>query len=225
VPTATAGYFTLNGTKIPSVTAITGRYKESGGLLWWAFGEGKRAMTENEPGRGLYDSKPAADIGTLAHAMLQSWIHGNLGMVARPDLMSAEDYAKAEAAFQSYLTWERQSKLRVLQTEIPLVSEKHRYGGTLDAIGEIDGEICLPDWKTSNALYTDGLLQVAGYGELWNETHPDQPLTGGYHLIRFSKDFGDFDHKYFGDLKDALELFLLYRRAYDLDKALKRRAA
>jgi len=193
--------------------------------MQWAHQQGKLAVQEGEPGRGLYDSKPAADIGTLAHAMLQSWIHGNLGMVARPDSMSTEDYAKAEAAFQSYLTWEQQTRLKLLQTEVALVSEKHCYGGTPDAIGEIDGEVCLLDWKSSNRLFVDMLCQVAAYGILWDENHPDQPLTGGFHLLRFSKDHSDFDHKHFAELKDAADQFLDFRRCYERDKALVKRLA
>jgi hypothetical protein len=188
--------------------------------MFWAFNQGKSGAAE------LYErSGQAADIGTVAHAMVQSWIHGNLGMIARPDSMAAEDYAKAETAFQAYLTWERQSRLQLLQTEVSLVSERYRYGGTLDAIGEIDGGICLLDWKTSNAIYADMLCQIAAYGELWNDIHADQPLTGGFHLLRFAKTEGDFAHFHFPRLDDALELFLLYRRAYDLDKQLKKRAA
>lgn len=128
-------------------------------------------------------------------------------------------------AYQSYLTWENQTKLKIVAQEMSLVSEKHEFGGTPDAIGEIDGDLCLLDWKTGNALYRDHLVQVAAYKALWEETHPDKPLTGGFHICRFSKDFGDFAHHYYDELGDAWKQFLLFREAFEIDKQLKKRAA
>ncbi len=69
------------------------------------------------------------------------------------------------------------------------------------------------------------LIQLAAYNLLWLENHPDRPLTGGFHLCRFSKENGDFSHHYWPNLDDAREQFILLRRAYDLDKQLKKRAA
>ena len=104
-----------------------------------------------------------------------------------------------------------------------LISEVHQYGGTPDAIGSLDDKLCLLDWKTSNSVYTDHLVQIAAYRMLWNECNPGNQLTGGSHLLRFSKEEGDFTHHYFPDLKDAEEQFLLFRRAYSLDQKLRKR--
>jgi hypothetical protein len=83
----------------------------------------------------------------------------------------------------------------------------------------------LLDWKTSNAIYRDYLVQVAAYKWLWEEVHPDQPLTGGFHICRFAKEHGDFSHHYYPNLDEAWEQFLLFRRAYEIDKQLKKRSA
>src|SRR5258706_13815770 len=101
--------------------------------------------------------------------------------------MSASDYAKAEAAFQAYLSWERQSRLRILETEVSLVSEKHCFGGTLDAIGEIDGAACLLDFKTGGATYPDHLIQIAAYGLLCEENSKPERV-GDFHLLRCGKE-------------------------------------
>jgi len=79
------------------------------------------------------------------------------------------------------------------------------------------------DWKTSNAIYPDHIIQLAAYKVLWEENHPDQPITGGFHLCRFSKEHGDFAHHFWSELDDAWEQFLLFRQAYDIDKKLKKR--
>ena len=72
----------------------------------------------------------------------------------------------------------------------------------------------------------DYLIQIAAYGELWNENAPDESkrLTGGFHLVRFSKEFGDMEHRHFPQLDDGWTMFKLLRQAYELDKVLKGRA-
>jgi hypothetical protein len=99
------------------------------------------------------------------------------------------------------------------QAEKPLVSELHRYGGTPDAVLRLpDGRLAMGDWKTSNGIYRDYLIQVAAYTILWEE-NGNEPITGGYHICRFSKEFPDFEHRYYGELEGAKELFLMLRKA------------
>jgi hypothetical protein len=185
-------------------------------LLRWAWAEGKA-------GRELYETRDAAaEAGTLAHAMVEADIKG---MKLETPLAPADVVQKAIAAFGAYQSWARSSKLVVIEQEMMLVSEKHRYGGTPDAIGELDGQLCLLDWKTSNSVYSDYLLQLAAYRILWEEKHPDRPLTGGFHLCRFAKTHGDFAHHYYPNLDEAAEMFLHLRAAYEIDKDLKKRAA
>jgi hypothetical protein len=106
------------------------------------------------------------------------------------------------------------------------VSEAYRFGGTPDFVLRMpDGKLAMADLKSSNGIYRDYLMQVAAYGLLWNENKPDDPINGGYHVLRVGKDEPDFEHRYFAQLDDARDLFLLLRRAYDMDAALKKRAA
>jgi hypothetical protein len=87
----------------------------------------------------------------------------------------------------------------------------------------VSGKLSLGDWKSSDAIYHDYLIQLAAYGILWEENYPDRPIEGGYHLLRFAKDTPDFVHYHFGDLREAAEQFLDYRRCFDRDKSLKAR--
>ena len=85
----------------------------------------------------------------------------------------------------------------VCEQEMELVSEEYRFGGCPDAIGlNSQGQVCLLDWKTSNGVYTDYLIQIAAYKHLWEENHPTKPITGGLHLLRFSEEHADFSHHY-----------------------------
>jgi len=60
--------------------------------------------------------------------------------------------------------------LRLLEVEAYLINATLGYGGTLDLIAELDGEVWLLDWKTSSSVatpagqvYRDHRLQLAAY--------------------------------------------------------------
>lgn len=214
------GYKLANGLKVPGTTQIVGRYKDSGALIRWAYKRGKDGLE-------LYESRDkACDVGTAAHAMVEASI-AQRAPYEVPELRMLDDNGQlqAQSAFENYREWAGQTKLKIVAQEMQLVSEKYRFGGTPDAIGIVNGALCLVDWKTSNGLYPDMLLQLAAYRILWEENHPDQPLTGGFHLCRFAKEHGDFSHHYFRELEAARKSFLYLRAAYEYDAELKRRAA
>lgn len=231
MPTPAAGYHLANGTKVPGTTTIIGRFKDSAALIKWAYKQGREhealAAAGKESPRDLYDvTRAAADIGTVAHAMVEGHIKGEdpyhiLSFSGLPQ--DAEP--KARSSFAAYESWASMSKLEIVEQEIALVSERHKFGGTPDAIGRVNGKLCLLDWKTSNAVYADMLLQLAAYRELWEEKYPDLPLDGGFHLLRFSKEHGDFAHHFYPELVSAWEMFKHLRAAYEFDKELRKRAA
>lgn len=204
------GYFAADGVRVPAVTTITGRFKDSGGLLHWANQAGLEGKTLDEA------RTPAAAVGTVVHTMVEAFIHGE--NVGEPKTL------EAVTGFESFRDWWEAGKFVLEYTELPLVSETHRFGGTLDGIGvDHKGRRCLFDWKTSNGIYEDYLWQIAAYGLLFEEWSGEK-LEGGFHLARFSKEHGDFEHRHYKELDDAAELFLIFRDAYDRDKKVKRRA-
>lgn len=238
------GYRNRAGVRIPGTTTIIGRYKESGPLLWWAFGQGRAAERRGiwEQAKGvmpraykklfgteepdaiynLYDKRDeAADIGTEVHELVERHIRGEIDLRSgelrrRPEIQSGVD---------AYLQWESMTQLEIVEQEMELVSEQYQFGGSPDAIGRINGELCLIDWKTSKGVYPDFLIQLAAYNQLWIENFPDRPLTGGFHLCKFSKEHGDFAHHYWPDLSVAWDAFKHMRALYALDKELKARAS
>jgi hypothetical protein len=87
-----------------------------------------------------------------------------------------------------------------------LVSEIHRFGGTFD-IGAVLGDMAMVDIKTSKGIYPVSMVpQIAAYGQLFNEHHPENPMKG-YHIIRLGED-GSFEHKYWLDVGWAWKVFL-----------------
>jgi len=153
-------------------------------------------------------------------------VEAHIHNIPLPDMSSypPEIAAQAQQGYENYLRWQDDNRIEIVYQEMELVSAKHLYGGCPDAIGrDSRGQLCILDWKTSNGVYQDYLVQIAAYVILWEENNTTEPLTGGYHLLRFSKEHADFAHYFWENLDDAKEQFLLFRRAYDLDKVLKKR--
>ena len=222
MPRPKAGYRTADGQRVPGVTTVCDIIKDSGGLIHWAW----QCGVDGKDYRELRDA--AASAGTYAHDMVEAHLTGREFVM--PEDVPPEIATKATRAFDNFMAWKQQNRLTIVSTETTLVSERHRYGGTMDgmavtAIGGHISTLALVDWKSSNRLYETYLAQLAAYGELWNENNPDRPITGGFHLCRFSKDHGDFSHHYWAELDDAWEAFLHARALYDLKKLLKQRAA
>ncbi len=124
----------------------------------------------------------------------------------------------ATPAFEAFKRWADQSKLEITEREKRLVSEVHRFGGTRDAM-LVDGKRALGDWKTSNDIYPEYLVQLAAYGILDEEAGNE--ITGGYHLVRFSKqqkpdDPVHFEHHFWNHLNAPREAFILMRKLYGL---------
>jgi hypothetical protein len=212
-----AGYYNAAGKRVPGVTTILGRFKESGGLIQWAYNCGKEGIDINEA------RDKAADAGTCCHEMIDCHLHKRQFKVAPWDAIVIQ---KAEHAFLAFLEWSEQSKLAVAASEVSLVSEQHNFGGTFDG-AFIGGTLRLLDYKTGSGIYVDMLVQVAGgYSLLWNEHHPDQPLHG-IDILRVSKpsapdDPVSFEHRHWSAeiIPLAQKQFLLLREAYDMDKRL-----
>lgn len=212
----TDGY-KIDGERVPGVTTIISRFKPAGGLIHWAWQQGR-------DGKNYQDTRDkAADAGTIAHDMVEADIYGAVYDAGTADPLLVE---KARGAFMAYLEWKQQTQLSVAEAEVTLLSRRHRFGGTLDALF-VRGALALGDWKTSNAIYADYLIQLGAYALLWEENYPERPITGGFHLLRFSKqeqadDPISFAHHYWSNLDLAKEQFLLYRQAYENDKRLNK---
>ncbi len=221
------GYRLPDGSRVPSVTTVLGRFKESGGLIQWAY---KRGLDSKD----LYEERDrAGSIGSVVHDMAEVMIHGGdpyeaMGKLCLKANLPDDDWAKVETGFSGFYSWFTNASVDITETEMAYASEEMGFAGTLDAVGYVGDELCILDWKTSNAIYTDYLTQVAAYALLWEEAHPE--VVGefgqsqgieGFHICRFSKKSGGFSHNYYPNLDPAKEMFLTLLKAYQLDKKLK----
>ena len=208
-------YKTADGKRVPGVTTILGKFKEPGGLMYWANQQGLDGLTLQEA-----RNQPAL-AGTLAHDLVEAHING----WPEPEMTaSAETIAQARKGLENFINWKAQSRIAFQHTEVNLVSEEHRVGGRMDAVGlEPGATLMMPvDFKTGS-FYAEHLVQVAAYRLMWNENYPDNPLANAAHLIGFRRETGDFHHAFFDNLDDAARAFVLLRECYDIYARLNKR--
>lgn len=218
MPRPSGGYHNAAGQPVPGTSDITGRFMNRTRLLYWAFSRGKQGCAK------LYDDT-ALSIGTAVHMMaeldLQDRDQADIDFYLNATLGAEEDRTKARTAFAAFRKWRDQFHVRAHAQECSLVSEKLQFGGTLDTVAVIRNSLGLLDFKTSASgeVYEDMVLQLAAYGILWNETHPNQQIDAGYHLIVLPKDGSKPVHREFSEaqLQPFRSKFWLYRKAYDLD--------
>lgn len=206
-------YRLANGDVVPGVTTILGKYKDPGGLVHWAWSlglEGKDYRRERDD---------AGDTGHIAHDLIDCDIHGR-------EMPETND-ARAVAALDAFREWRTMVKLEIVDTERPLVSEMHRYGGTYDALATVNGKLVLLDWKTSNKLYPEMVAQLAAYRQLIREACKKgqrQMCPETAVLLRVGKEFGDFHHHQFTSecLDAGWERFRASQWLCETDSVLKR---
>jgi hypothetical protein len=213
-----SGYYLKSGERVPSVTEILGKFKDPAPLIGWSFKRGYESGMAASKGlpapRSAYaEAEQAAAAGQIAHDLLECHVIGKPyvydGKRPAPGVME-----RAEQGFANGKKWLEGSALKVVDTEKTLVREQYRFGGTRDAL-MIDParRHHLSDYKTSNAIYADYLIQVAAYGLLAEECE-GIVIDGGYDILRFSKEHADFCHKWFADLTEAREIFIEMARIY-----------
>jgi hypothetical protein len=219
------GYY-VAGVRVPSVTDIIGKFKNPAPLVGWAFKRGYESGQNAARGlpapRSAYaEAEQAATAGQIAHDMLECYIQ------KRPYVYEGKRLApgvmdRATNGFNNGVRWLAQTQYVIEDTETSLISAKHMFGGTRDAKARAPSRgKRLIDWKTSNAVYADYLVQVSAY-DILEEEQTGEPFEG-YDILRFSKEHADFEHRSFEDLSEAKAAFLLMTQLYPLVTRLEER--
>jgi len=154
-------YKTKDDKRVPGVTTIVGMLGwNKNVLVRWANNLGIKGIDSSK----FVDDK--ADIGKLAHLMITDWLCGKK--------TNTDDYTKnqidqAENSVLSFFEWEKSHKIKPILIEGELVSEEHKFGGTADIYGEINGDTELIDLKTGSGIYPEMIIQVSAYKSLLEE--------------------------------------------------------
>jgi hypothetical protein len=188
-----------DGTLVPGASTIAKIGDDASSLIHWAWDLGNKGIDYKKA------RDQAADIGTIAHFLIECFLHN-----AEPDLSDygAGDIEKAGVAYQNFRNWWDAEGLTILEPEVQLVSETYMFGGTIDAPSiDKDGRYVLLDWKTSKAVYDSHRFQLAAYEALWNENRPGQRIQRRG-IVRIGKNSpDDFEVAWMFSAAGAFEVF------------------
>jgi hypothetical protein len=199
-------YRLTDGTEVPGTTTVLGVLAKPA-LIHWAWDLGMQGIDYK-----TYKDV-AANIGTLAHYMVQCDLSGE-----RPDLSAytPDDIDKAENALLKWYEWRKTHKIEPVLIEAPLVSEQFRFGGTIDCYAMIDGVATLCDFKTGKAIYPEYITQLAAYRQLLRGI--GKPVQQA-RIIRIGRDETEgFEERMVTDFDDHWELFKHCLAIYNLKK-------
>ena len=203
-------YRTADGTRVPSVTTYLGILAKPA-LIHWAWELGVQGLDY----RKVRDQ--AGGIGTLVHYLILCKLKGE-----KPDLSTytPQDVALAASPMNKFEDWLRDHKLEPILMETPLVSEKHKFGGTPDYYGMVDSKLTLLDFKTSKEIYPENFYQLAAYRMLLAE---HQYPVESVRILRIGKSEDEgFEDRAMGNLDNYWKVFLACQQIYELQKILRR---
>lgn len=198
-------YTNKAGKIVPGATTVINLYGDNkGALMGWMR---KECLAGRDPYK-VRDS--AADIGTVAHALVEEHVHKALGDDNFKALERLEysplTMETAEKAFNAFLHWEENANIEYIGAELQLASDEFRYGGTIDIVAKLNGELTIIDLKTSKAVYDDHKIQIGAYRNLYAENKGEMPKA---FILQLSKKDGlPYPHPISDTIADnAFEMF------------------
>lgn len=155
-------YYLKDGNEVCGVTTILGQLNKSY-LMMWAY---KLAQSNIKFWEVTNKSK---NIGTIAHYLIECYLRN---IQINQDFLN--DYSKNEIdsayiSFGKFKSWFSLHEVIVLNNELQLVSEKYRFGGTMDIVAYVDKVLTIIDIKSGSGVYDEMIYQLSAYRQLYNE--------------------------------------------------------
>ena len=143
----------------PSVTTILGVLRKIGLENWFKYNTAASCDAKSNKGKL---------IGTQIHEAIQSYIE--TGKVS----VTTEYNEEVTNALKSFMLFRKEQPEHILRrSELALTSEKYKFNGTIDCIGDD----IMWDWKTGEAkeetnpkIWPEWKYQISAYVYLYNET-------------------------------------------------------
>ena len=152
-------YYQRNGEYYPSITYVLGYYPKGKHFEDWL----KRVGFSSD-----YIVKKAAEEGTQVHNMIEDYLNGEELKFLSPTGNPMYD-PNVWQMFLKFVEWWETYQPTLIETEVHLFSDELKVAGTCDLVCEINGELWIIDFKTSNYLQTTYDLQTAIYGKCYEE--------------------------------------------------------
>ena len=156
-------YYASDGQMLPGSTTVIGVLglgKDR--LIRWANHKGLEGIDTDK-----YKDE-AADSGTCLHYLVECYL---INIEPRLDDFTPAQVDRARIGLDAFKRWREAEApdLKPIATELRLVSDTKRYGGTLDLYCTIRDRYTLVDYKTSTGVYLEHKVQVTSYVKLAQE--------------------------------------------------------
>ena len=170
-------YYRRNGLYYPSITYVLSYYPKGKFFEDWLKKVGYSAD---------WIVRKAGEEGTQVHEMIEDYLNGkelnflssNDNPVYNPDVWQM---------FLKFVEWWEKYTPTLIETEVHLFSDELKVAGTCDLICEIDDELWLIDFKTSNHIQTTYELQTAVYTQCYEECYGKKVEKQGILWLKSSK--------------------------------------
>jgi hypothetical protein len=152
-------FYYHEGNFYPSVTTILQAYPKDAHFYKWLKEVGNDADTIRDA---------AGDRGSTVHQLTEKYDEGlEVSLISEDGKLN---FSMQEwSMFERYVNFRQRFPLKIIQSEMQVISPTYQEAGTVDRLIEMDGKIILIDIKTSNNLYDHYWLQVAAYKRMVEE--------------------------------------------------------
>jgi hypothetical protein len=151
----------------------------------------------------------AGNVGKIAHQHIEGAIicaiHNTDGIVDYDYPYQEYLDDRALNCIIAALAWMKFHNVRWKSTEKKIYSRQYGYAGTMDGLALVDScrdkkccsskfadRLSIIDWKSSNALHQEYILQVSAYRQAYCEEFQNEAVTGGF-ILRLGKEDGKFE--------------------------------
>jgi hypothetical protein len=209
-------YYRRNGEYYPSVTYVLSYYPKGKFFEDWLKKVGYSAD---------YIVKKSGEEGTQVHEMIEAYLNGEelnfLNIHGRPQY-----HPDVWQMFLRFVEWWETYKPTLIETEVHLFSDVLKVAGTCDMVCEINGELWIVDFKTSNHLQPTYDLQTAVYGKCYEECYGKVPQRFGIlwlksnkrkHAVGKMQGKGWEMYESSRSYEENLDIFLTVKKLFDLE--------
>ena len=195
----------VNDKVVYGVTSIIGNVLAKPALLYWAVNQAIEYMENNlKPGEMLDEvqiktllenartahrnkSAKAADIGKIGHKWLEDYVKARIEKKEIPKRPVNKELKKG---IDGFFQWAKDYKVALIASEQKVYSREYEFAGTYDLEAMVNSKRAMNDFKFSNAIYDEYVLQASAYLKA-KEEETGIIYDGGINILRLSKNIND----------------------------------
>lgn len=191
---------------VPSVTWIASHYPKGIAYFKWLADKG---WDEAESLK-----QEAGDKGSKVHYAIEDLVNGKTVKMddkyINPTTEEEEELTLEEyECLMSFSGWFNAVKPKVIETEVTVFNDEYNYAGTIDLICEINRELWIIDYKTSQSVWPSYEIQVSAY----KQAIPKYSRAKlGILQLGYRRNKNNYK---FNEIEDKFELFLAARQIWE----------